>query len=166
MITRTIFILILAIFMTGCEKITLENMTVKKYISLLESGRYDYIELPPFDSKDIPELLKYIEDNQLIKGYPINPTSSFIGPDCKLGVYALWTIESIRVCSIVADAFPFRFPSANPILMFKNSNAGVFDDEIAHQTAVKAYRDWWNSSIDYQQIKNLNPLDTTAYRWR
>jgi hypothetical protein len=163
---RTLTILLLAIFMTSCEKIALENLTVKKYISLLKSGDYDYIELPPFDSKDIPELLKYIDDNQLITNFPINPTSSFIGPDCKLGDYALWTIESIRVCSIVADAHPFRFASGNPILMFKNSGSGTFDSDIAHQAAVKAYQDWWDSNSNFQQIKNINPLDNTAYKWR
>jgi hypothetical protein len=164
--TRTITILILAIFMTSCEKIMLENMTVNKYISLLKSGDYDFIELPPFDSKDIQELLKYIDDNQLITNFPVNPTSSLIGPDCKLGDYAMWTIESIRVCSIVADAYPFRFPSGNPILMFKDSGSGTFNSDIAHQEAVKAYQDWWNSNSNFQLIKNINPLESTKYRWR
>jgi hypothetical protein len=164
--TRTIIILIFVFFMTSCEKVTLENMSVKKYISLLKSGSYDFIGLPPFDSKNIPELLKYADDDQLIKDFPINPTSSFVGPDCKLGVYVLWTIESIRVCSVIADQFPFRYPSGNPILIFKNSNTGIFDNQIAHQTAVKVYRDWWSSNSDFHQIKNINPLDATDYRWR
>jgi hypothetical protein len=152
--------------MTSCEKIALENMTVKQYISLLKSGDYDYIELPPFDSNDIPELMKYIGDNQIIKNFPVNPSSSLFVPDCKLGIYAMWTIESIRVCSIVADAHPFRFPSGNPILMFKDSGSGTFDSDIAHQEAVKAYQDWWNSNSNFQQIKNNNPLESTIYRWR
>ena len=163
---RTLTILILAIFMTSCEKIALENMTVKKYISLLKSGRYDYIELPPFDSKDIPELLKYINDSQVITNFPISTTSSFIGPDCKLGVYALWTIESIRVCSIEGETHLFRFPSGNPILIFKDSGSGTLDSDIAHQAAAKAYQDWWDSNSNFQQIKNINPLDNTDYRWR
>lgn len=163
---RIISILILALFVTSCEKITLENMSVKKYISLLKSGDYNYIELPPFDSQDIPELLKYTNDNTLITNFPINPNSSFIGPDCKLGIYALWTIESIRVCSIVADAHPFRFPSGNPILMFKDPGSGTLDSDLAHQTAATAYQDWWDSNSDFQQIKNINPLDNTDYRWR
>jgi hypothetical protein len=163
---RFFMILILTFCVTSCEKITLENMTVKKYIHLLKSGSYDFIELPPFDSGDIPELLKYIDDNQIIKNFPVNPSSSLIGPDCKLGVYALWTIESIRVCSIVADGHPFRFPSGNPILIFKIADSGVPDNDIAHQTVSNAYKDWWNSNNDFQQIKNTNPLENTDYRWR
>jgi hypothetical protein len=164
--TNIIIILILSFLMTSCEKSKLENMTVKKYIKLLESGSYEYMELPPFDSKDIPELLEYVDDTQLIKDFPVNPTSSLIGPDCKLGVFALWTIESIRVCSISTDRLFYRFPSANPILMFKDYNSSVFDEEIAYQTAVKAYQDWWSSNNDFLQIKNINPLDTTDYKWR
>ena len=89
-----------------------------------------------------------------------------MGPDCKLGVYALWTIESIRVCAIVADGHLFRFPSGNPILIFNMADSGVLDNDIAHQAAAKAYRDWWNSNIDFQSIKNTNPLENTDYRWR
>lgn len=151
---------------TSCKRIALDNMSVKTYIKLLKSESYDFIELPPFDSKDIPELLTYIDENQIIKNYPVNPSSSFIGPDCKLGVYALWTIESIRQCSIIADQFIGRFPSGNPILMFKNSSTDIFDSELAHQTAVQTYRDWWNSNTDFGQIKNINPLGNTLYRWR
>jgi hypothetical protein len=149
----------------SCEKITLENMSVKKYIKLLKSGSYDFIDLPPFDSKDIPELLKYVDDTQIIKNFPINLSSSLHVPECELGIYTLWTIESIRVCSIVADAHPFRFPSATPLLRFKIADSGVVDNEIAHPAASEAYKDWWNSNNDFQLIKNTNPLENTEYKW-
>jgi hypothetical protein len=164
--TRTITILILAVILTSCEKVILENMTVDKYIRLLKSGNYDYIELPPFNSDDIPELMKYIDDKQIIENFPHNPVSSLYAPDCKLGIYAIWTIESIRVCSIVADAHLFRFPSLIPALMFRDSGSGTLDNDLAHKEAVKAYQDWWNSNSNFQQIKNKDPLETTEYRWR
>lgn len=160
-----LMILTLAFISMSCEKITLENMSVKQYIKLLKTGSYGFIELPPFDSEDIPELLKYVDDTQLIKNFPINPSSSFYVPDCELGIYTLWTIESIRVCSIVADAHPFRFPSGTPTLRFKIADSGVLDSDIARQAASLAYKDWWNSNNDFQLIKNTNPLESTEYRW-
>lgn len=141
-------------------------MSVNKYIKLLKTGSYDFIDLPPFDSNDIPELLKYVDDTQVIKNFPINPSSSFYLPDCELGIYALWTIESIRVCSIVADAHPFRFPSGTPTLRFTIADPGIIDNDVAHQDASEAYKDWWNSNTDFQLIKNTNPLENTEYRWR
>jgi hypothetical protein len=164
--TRTYTLLILAVVLTSCEKIALENMTVEKYIRLLKSGNYAYIELPPFDSDDIPELMKYINDNQEIENFPVNPVSSLTAPDCNLGIYAMWTIESIRVSSIVADAHPFRFPSLIPALMFRNPGSGTLNNDLAHQEAVKAYQDWWNSNSNFQQIKNIDPLESTEYSWR
>jgi hypothetical protein len=165
--TRTFTILILAVILTSCEKVTLENMSVDKYIRLLKSGNYDYIELPPFNSDDIPGLMKYIDDKQIIENFPVNPVSSLYAPDCNLGIYAIWTIESIRVSSIVADAQPFRFPSLIPALMFRNPDfSGIVDTDLVHQEVVKAYQDWWNSNSNFQQIKNIDPLESTEYRWR
>jgi hypothetical protein len=106
------------------------------------------------------------DDYQLIEKHPVNPVSSFMGPDCTLGVYALWTIESIRVCSVVANSHPFRFPSSHPILMFRNPGSATFNKETAHQAASKAYNDWRNSNRNYRLIKNTDPIVNTDNGWR
>ena len=159
-------ILTFALLNMSCEKITLENMSVEKYINLLKTESYDFMALPPFDSDDIPELLAYSSDDLILKRYPANPVSSFIAEDCKLGIYVLWTIESIRKSAIEDKTAIGRFPSLNPILSLKTAGDNTIDPEIAHLVAAQAYLDWWNSSDDFEQIKNINPLDETDYYWR
>jgi hypothetical protein len=153
------------LIMSGCERMTPENMSVRAYINLLKTGSYDYMDLPPFDSRDIPELLWYASDDFILKSYPPNPISSFYSEDCILGVYVLWTIESIRKSSIEEKAPFMRFPSLNPILALKVPGDTPVDPVKAHKEAVKAYADWWNSG-DFEQIKNTNPLESTDYFWR
>lgn len=161
-----ITILTLTFILTSCKKVALDNMSVKTYIKLLKSESYDYIELPPFDSRDIPELLTYASDDQILKSYPPNPISSFFAQECRLGVYVLWTIESIRKSSIDEKTTFGRFPSLNPILSLKTSGDSIIDPDKSHQEAFQAYLDWWNSSDNFDQIKNINPLDGTNYFWR
>jgi|WetSurMetagenome_2_1015567.scaffolds.fasta_scaffold06539_1 hypothetical protein len=161
-----LMILTLTFFTMSCEKVTLENMSVKKYINLLKTESYDFMELPPFDSKDIPELLTYASDDQILNSYPHNPVSSLFVQECRLGVYVLWTVESIRKSSIDEKTSFGRFPSLNPILSLKTNSDGTFDPDKSHQETAQAYLDWWNSSDDFEQIKNINPLDGTDYVWR
>lgn len=164
-------ILTLIFVSTSCEKTNLNNMNVKTYLKLLKSGSYDFNDsnglpnLPPFEPKDIPELLTYANDTYIVTKYPHNPISSYIGPDPRLGIFVLWTIESIRLSSPGIDHFWGRFPSQSPTLMFKGSVLTI-DVETAHKTASKAYLNWWNSSADFEQIKNINPLENTDYGWR
>ena len=164
--SRAAILFIIALFLSGCEKISLETMSVKKYISLLKSESYQFIELPPFDPDDIPELLKYADENQILKHYPVNPVSSLSSGDCRLGVYVLWTIESVRKCSVSGDEDFFRFPTLNPILIFRISGNGQINEKTAHQAASQAYKEWWNSNKDFNAIKNIDPLGDTPYTWR
>jgi len=160
--TKTFFLIISLIFVaTGCEKITLDNMSVNKYIKLLKSDSYDYNDLPAFISSDIPELLKYADDGQIITKYPHNPISSLIGEDPRLGVLVLWTVESIRL----SPNGPIgRFPSSIP--GFRNKTIqGPLDINIVHPLVSQAYKTWWNSSIDFEQLKLINPLENTDYTW-
>jgi len=151
---------------SGCKKITLDSMSVKTYIKLLKSESYDFIELPPFDYRDIPELLTYASDDLVLKSYPHNPVSSLFSEECRLGVYVLWTIESIRKSSIDEKHAFGRFPSLNPILSFKTAGNNPIDPDKSHHEATQAYSEWWNSNEDFDQIKNINPLERTDYTWR
>lgn len=121
---RYLFFLISLLGLISCDKKDNEdtnNLDVKTYIELLKSNRYDSINLPAFSYKDIPALLQYRNETQIISNFPHNPISSLIGPDCKLGIYVLWTIESIRAVSIKSEYLIYRFPSQNPILAYRNS---------------------------------------------
>jgi hypothetical protein len=158
---------ILMLTVPYCEKTTLDNLDVKTYVKLLKSGNFDYNnsnglpDLPPFKPADIPELFKYANEVQIITKYPHNPISSYIGPDPRLGILILWTIESIR---LNGDR-PFgRFPSMSPTLRIKGSEQTA-DVNLAHPVAYQAYLVWWNSNIDFEQIRNKNPLENTNYLW-
>src|SRR5690554_1529106 len=121
---KNLIILAFLISLTGCDKNDDErtiNPNVETYIKLLKSGQYDSSKLPSFTYRDIPTLLQYRNDTHIITDFPRNPISSFYGPECRLGVYALWTIEAIRAESTNSDYLISRFPSQNPVLALKTS---------------------------------------------
>lgn len=164
-----LFILTVLISLTACDKNNPENIDVDNYIELLESGQYDANELPDFTHTDIPALLRYRNDNKVITDFPHNPISSMYGPECKLGVYVLWTIESIRAVAIDSEYLIGRFPSLNPVLAFRDAEElDMVNDDESHEVAAKAYYDWWENNRDknFDAFKDIDPLAQTAYRWR
>ena len=161
---------VLAVF-TGCGKNDLEepgNMAVEMYIGQLKNSQYLAPNLPEFTYLDIPALLKYREETQIITGFPHNGISSLYSPECTLGMYVLWTIESIRAVAIDSELLIARFPSQNPILALRNAvELQLVDDSQSRKTASKAYFDWWedNKIKDFDDFKHIDPLAKTDYRW-
>ena len=104
----------------------------------------------------------------MITNFPRNPISSLYGPDCKLGMFVLWTIESIRAVAIDSKYLIGRFPSQNPILALKAADELdlVYDNE-SHEVAAEAYFNWWDSnrSDNFDDFKMVDPLAETEYRW-
>jgi hypothetical protein len=170
----TFILLLLAMVATlsGCKKEDFEltsDPEVEEYIALLKANQYDLMGLPDFSHQQIPALLIYRNETQVITDFPHNGLSSLYGPDCKLGMYVLWTIESIRAVAIDSEFLsPGRFPSLNPILALRDADEleVVYDSE-SHEVAAKAYYDWWitNRDKDFDEFKNTDPLSETAYRW-
>jgi len=159
------------IILISCDKNDvdgIDNVDVENYIALLKAGQNDSMELPEFTYNDIPALLMYRNEDQIITDFPRNGISSLYGPDCKLGMYVLWTIESIRAVAINSKYLIGRFPSLNPILAFRDSQTlDLVDDDVSHHIAAKAYFDWWysNSGKDFDAFKMVDPLINTDYRW-
>jgi hypothetical protein len=168
---KYLFLLIALISLIDCNKSDNEetnNLDVKTYIDLLKSNQYDSLNLPSFTYKDIPALLQYRNETQIITNFPHNPISSLYGPDCKLGMYVLWTIESIRAVSINSEYLILRFHSQNPILVLRTSvELELVSDTISHTIASKVYNDWWenNKKKDFDDFKNIDPLEDTDYKW-
>jgi hypothetical protein len=160
-----LIILVSFIGFFGCEKVT-DNPKVDLYINQLRSGQYTSTELPDFTPSDIPALLQYRNETRIISNFPRNGISSFYAPECKLGMYVLWTIESIRAVEINSVFLIGRFPSLNPILAVKNASELklVFDDK-SHQEASDAYYHWWHSMHIFKDKMNIDPLKDTGYRW-
>lgn len=157
---------VLSLCSNGCEKEKQINLDVDNYIDLLKSGKYDSLRLPAFTPADIPALLMYRNEGQIITDFPHNPISSFWNPECRLGVYVLWTIESIRATSINSKYVVMGFPSLNPMLALKNTeDLDLVEDVESHEKAAKAYYDWWYSDSSYDIIKSIDPLINTEYKW-
>ena len=134
----------------------------------MKANQYDSINLPAFTYNDIPTLLKYRNDTQVITNFPHNGISSLYAPNCTLGMYVLWTIESIRAVSINSKYLIMRFPSQNPILALRDSvDLMLVNDDTSHKIAAKAYFDWWenNKQKNFDEFKDIDPLVETKYRW-
>ncbi|WP_207425903.1 DUF4943 family protein [Pedobacter sp. SYSU D00535] len=145
-----------------------KNVDVQTFVELLKSGKYDSSNLPSFTYQDIPALLQYRNETQLITNFPRNPISSLYGPECKLGMYVLWTVESIRAVSANSKSVIMGFPSQNPTLALKNeTELRLVSDDLSHSTAAEAYYNWWtsNKNRSFDQFKDLDPLKDTPYRW-
>ena len=159
-------ILFTAIFgIIGCEKKG-NSPEVDAYINQLKTNSYEAFELPAFKPSEIPALLKYRNDTMVISNFPHNGISSYWATECKLGMYVLWTIESIRAVEIDSEYLIGRFPSQNPILAVRASTGLnlVFDDKSQNEAA-NAYYDWWNSDHPLKDKMKIDPLKDTDYKW-
>lgn len=169
---KTLCLLLFLFSMISCTKNDnneSSNPDVETYIQLLKSNRYDSLSLPAFTYKDIPALLQYRNESTIITNFPHNPISSLYRSECTLGMYVLWTIESIRSVSIQSDHLIMRFPSQNPILALRASEEIKWvSDDASHAIAADAYFNWWNNSKykSYDDFKNIDPLKTTPYKWQ
>lgn len=154
----------------GCDKHVsedLNNLEVDRYIELLKTGKYDSFELPAFTYNDIPALLAYRNETQIKTDFPHNGISSLWMPDCSLGMYVLWTIESIRAVAIDSKYLIGRFPSQNPIVQQRDEPFDLKSGVEIQEIISSVYYDWWkkNNRKSFNQFKNIDPLSNTAYRW-
>ncbi len=160
------------IFLNGCNKNEndmTENERVENFIELISTGTYKSLNLPGFTHSDIPALLKYRNDRQVIIDFPVNPISSYAMLECRLGMFVLWTIESIRAVSIDSPNLIMNFPSQNPVLVLRDSEPlQIIMDESSHNIAAKAYFDWWekNKKKNFDRFNNIDPLKDTEYKWK
>ncbi len=170
------FILLLSItgicsVFQSCEKETDGLPDVNVFIEQLKHGDYPDNRLPRFGLSQIPELLQYRNEKMLIESFPVNPVSSYYLPECRLGVYILWTIEYIRKRETgEADAL-LPWPSLSPVLTSKNpidvAGPDFFDPDFLHEKAATAYYTWWENkrNVSAEAFVSTNPLQNTGIRW-
>jgi len=171
LIARLLLLTILIYSSTGCNKnksVDVDNMTVKKYVDLLKEGKYKFRELPNFTYEDISDLLEYSKETQRITNFPVNMISSFAMPECSLGLYILWTIESIRARAINSEKLIGSFPSLNPIVQKREAPFDSEFDVSVQEIISIAYQNWWeaNKDKDFDEFKQIDPLEETGYRWQ
>ncbi len=170
---KTLKILIFCISLIsilGCDKDEteeLKNVDVEKYVEQLKTGEYESPDLPAFSYKDIPALLVYRNETQIITVFPHNGISSLWMPECSLGMYVLWTIESIRAVAIDSEYLIGRFPSQNPIVQQREEPFDLESGNEIQELVSKAYYDWWNENKykEFSSFCNIDPLLETEYRW-
>jgi hypothetical protein len=160
-----LLVLSLSFFLIGCEKQDINNPEVENYVDLLKSGQYNLPDLPEFQPSDIPALLIFRNDTASITNFPKNGISSFWIRKCKLGMYILWTIESIRAVEINSEYLIGRFPSQNPALALRDDPATLVFDNESHLATAKAYYDWWRSNPIFKNKMKIDPLKDTKYIW-
>lgn len=155
----------------GCNKndsVDLNNIEVEEYVELLKKGEYEpFADLPNFSSADIPSLLEFRNKTQIITDFPHNPISSTWGSECSLGMYVLWTIESIRAVAINSKYLIGRFPSQNPFVQKREDWSHIEHSVEIQKIISNAYFDWWEENRDkeFDDFKNMDPLLRTEYRW-
>jgi len=160
-----LIILALVFGLIGCEK-QIYNPAVDTYINQLKSNSYEAFELPAFQPSDIPALLNYRNETMVITNFPHNGISSLMAPECKLGMYVLWTIESIRAVEVNSKYLIGRFPSQNPILALRASTElKLVYDNNSQNEAAKAYYQWWHAIYIFNDKMKSDPLAETDYRW-
>lgn len=160
-----LIVLIILLGLAGCDK-NADNPSVETYINQLKTNSYTASELPAFKPSDIPALLEYRNSTLVITDFPHNGISSLWSPECKLGMFVLWTIESIRAVETESRYLIGRFPSQNPILALRASpELKLVYDNKSQEEAAKAYFDWWYSGYNLNDKMNIDPLKETDYRW-
>lgn len=161
-----LFIFIPCLF-SCIDKSESPEMSVERYVDLLKTGKYEHWELPEFSSKDISKLLSYRNEQQKIKNFPTNPISSYLTEESTLGMYILWTIESVRAKSLGSEFLTGSFPSQNPIVENRISFELIEQNLQVQQEIADRYIIWWESNKmkDFSEFDQIDPLEDTSYRW-
>lgn len=165
---NTLLACICLLCVLGCEgDIDPSTISVERYVELLKQGKYDADQLPEFSSRDIPALLAYRNESQVIKDFPVNTLSSSMTSECTLGMYILWTIESVRARSINSNYLFHTFPSQNPVVENKEDFGWIEQNNEVRATVAQSYFDWWegNKGKDFDEFKNIDPLTDTGFKW-
>jgi len=163
-----ILALLLILFLTGCEKDHWSDPNVDQFVTMLKKGTYDDMFIPNFQPADIERLLYYANDFRTIQSFPLNPISSYMAPEFRLGECLMWTIESVRLRYDKTNGFE-RFPSLAPQLFIPggtnvSQTAGTDDLLRAHNF----YSKWWsdNKSKPFDDFRDINPLKDAVLMWR
>jgi hypothetical protein len=163
--TLKFFLIILVVATCSCEK-RADNEAVNIYIDKLMSGDFVAFDLPAFTHDDIPALLDYRDASTIITTFPRNPVSSYFQSECRLGIYILWTVESIREVENNTYGLIGRFPSQNSIIALRETHEfKPVTDEQSHREISRAYYEWWYSSLPVSDKMKTDPLKGTKYIW-
>jgi len=159
------FILI-AVFLS-CSKDEPVKTDVDIFIDKVKNNEFIADSLPKFSFQAIPILLDAANDFSIITIFPINPVSSYAPTRLTIGECLLWTVEHIRL-HFGAYSTSVGFPSFVPELRdISDINSNNLTKEQLND-AYSLYYDWWNDNKlkDFENFRNINPLENSKYRWK
>jgi len=136
---------------------------VDMFIDVLKEDSTENLESPKFTVDDISELLDYRNDELIISKFPRNPLSSLYMEDVEVGMFVLWTIESLRMEANDDPNF-YLFASLNPRVI-RVSTSKLLDQNNILPIVAEAYFEWWNSSLTTEEKLEMYPLEGTDLNW-
>lgn len=151
----------------SCSKEEPVKTEVEFFIEQVQNNEYKVDSLPNFSFQAIPILLDAANDFSIITEFPINPVSSYAPTRLTIGECLLWTVEHIRL-HFGAYSISIGFPSLVPELRdISDINSNNLTKEQLND-AYSLYYDWWNDnkSKDFENFRNINPLENSKYRWK
>ena len=161
---KTLFFYIIAcLFLVCCSKKSNDLSMVDMFIDVLKEDSTENLESPKFTVDDISELLDYRNDELIISKFPRNPLSSLYMEDVEVGMFVLWTIESLRMEAIDDPNF-YLFASLNPRVI-RVSTSELLDQNNILPIVAEAYFEWWNSSLTTEEKLEMYPLEGMDLKW-
>lgn len=166
---KRLFLLLLSpLLLTACKKdFDPENPNVKQFVSLVKKDKLgDYPEMPNFKESDIPALLEFAADTTHILKFPVNPITSRGPYPIKrnyliLSECLLWAVEGIRTERKYGSLVPYM---SNHALPADRQIEGLNGTQVL--IARQKYLSWWEQhKSDTNQLKQIDPLETSDYKW-
>ncbi|MDH6312637.1 hypothetical protein M2137_001412 [Parabacteroides sp. PFB2-10] len=170
---RVYSLLFIWVLCVSCDySFDLNDPDVREFVFRLKNGTYEcYItsssgerlglQMPVFQMKDIPDLLKYAADTTHIENFPINPSSRISGSHLEdetyiLGECLLWVVEGIRLNKV--------YPSQQPILTeaTPSGTQTLIGAEVLEVCSL--YTQWWENN-QHGDWPDIDPLEGSSYSW-
>jgi hypothetical protein len=144
------------------------RININRLVQLLKTNQYpSRSEIPLINWNDIPALLAIGNDTTVITRFPVSLLASTIPEKCRVGIVALWFVESARITVLKGTFNPNeRFPSMTPTLVM-NGNIEMNPVDAMNQ-AYLAYKEWWErvKGMKKEEGCNMSPLENTNLEWR
>jgi hypothetical protein len=146
-----------------------ESVPIHEVIATLRSDGWEWAFLPHMAWEDIPSLLAVGQDSAYVHQYPHHPRTTYQPDSVRVGLVALWLIETIRKSEIKHEEFIHLMPpSRAPVLGTRKGNPSGYNSISQMNQAWKGYQNWWEAAQDTaSRSKSIrsNPLKGLGMSW-
>ena len=159
-----LFCAVVSFYFVSCNDQNRNLSEVENFVETLKENKAEGFEAPDFNVDHISELLNFRNEQMIISNFPRNPVSSFYLEEVAIGIYILWTIESIRMEAINDPDFHL-YASLNPKIVQLNTGGEMIDQSNILPVAAEAYFEWWNSNLSIEEKLQISPLENLDLIW-